>query len=301
MRLNLVPIPRPVQPSMARLRFAFVFAAATLLSACASVVSNAVGGFTDGLSTAVLDMDDPETVREGVPTLILVLEGMLESAPDDPELLQAAAELNSAYAGSFVEDRERARRMAGRALDYAVRAACERDPVLCDVRDMPFDAFSAWVAERDRDDVPELFDLASIWAGWIQADSGNWNAVAELARVRLLMERIVELDETHADGQAHLYLAVFDTLLPPALGGRPDDGRAHFERALELSDRRFFMVHLFYARQYARTLFDRELHDELLTEVVDASPYEPGATLANVLAQQQARRLLEDSAEFFAE
>lgn len=279
------------------LLFLLMFSA--LLPGCAGLVSGAVGGFTDGLGAAVLDMDDPETVRDGVPTLILVVEGLRESAPDDPVLLDAAATLYSAYAGQFVTEPVRQQRMVTRALDYAVRAACLRDEDACGIRTRPFDAFTTWVESRQSDDVPGLFALGGIWAGWIQASASDWNAVAELARVRLIMERIVDLDETHEYGQAHLYLAVFDTLVPPALGGRPEAGRAHFERALAISDRRFLQAQVYYARQYARLVFDQELHDALLNEVLEADPVLPGATLANVLAQAQARRLLDTSAEYF--
>lgn len=284
---------------MPTIRLSILLLCAALLPGCASLVSGAVGGFTDGLGAAVLDMDDPQTVRDGVPTLILVVEGLRASSPDDPALLDAAANLYSAYAGQFVEAPDRLQRMSGRALDYATRAACIRDDEACDVRSRSFEDFRSWVAQAEADDVPMLFALGSIWAGWIQASASDWNAVAELARVRLIMERIVELDESFQFGQAHLYLAVFDTLVPPALGGRPESGRAHFERVLELSDRRFLQAQVYYARQYARLMFDQELHDALLNEVLEADPAEPGATLANVLAQAQAQELLASSAEYF--
>jgi len=40
------------------------------------------------------------------------------------------------------------------------------------------------------------------------------------------MERVVELDETYEHGSAHLYLGVMTTLLPPALGGKPEKDAA---------------------------------------------------------------------------
>ena len=48
-------------------------------------------------------------------------------------------------------------------------------------------------------------------------------------------------------------------------------------------------------------MFDRELHDRLCNEVLNASPDVPGLTLSNVLAQQEAQNLLATSAEYFME
>jgi TRAP transporter T-component len=46
-------------------------------------------------------------------------------------------------------------------------------------------------------------------------------------------------------------------------------------------------------------MFDQDLHDRLLTEVLDAPVEEPGLTLFNVLAQEEARQLLATSKEYF--
>ncbi len=54
-----------------------------------------------------------------------------------------------------------------------------------------------------------------------------------------------------------------------------------------------------YARYYARTLYDRELHDRLLAEVLDANPEQPGLTLFNTLAQADAQELLADADDYF--
>ena len=49
------------------------------------------------------------------------------------------------------------------------------------------------------------------------------------------MQRVVKLDENYKFGQAHLYLGVLNTILPPALGGKPQIGKHHFEKAIALS------------------------------------------------------------------
>ena len=45
-----------------------------LTSGCASLVSNAASRFGENLSGAILNQDDPEIVRAGMPSYILLLD-----------------------------------------------------------------------------------------------------------------------------------------------------------------------------------------------------------------------------------
>ena len=113
------------------------------------------------------------------------------------------------------------------------------------------------------------------------------------------MQRILELDETHDRGSAHLYLGLLNTLLPKSLGGKPELARQHFQRAVELSQGRDLMVKVHYAERYARLVFDEKLHNTLLHEVLQAEASEPGLTLLNTLAKQKAQQLLASGKEYF--
>ena len=96
-----------------------------------------------------------------------------------------------------------------------------------------------------------------------------------------------------------MYLGILNTLRPPALGGKPEVGRAYFEQALVLTGGRDLSVKVEYARGYARLMYERELHDRLLNEVLAAEVKQKGFTLANRLAQQQAKDLLASADEHF--
>ena len=116
-----------------------------------------------------------------------------------------------------------------------------------------------------------------------------------------MVRRVLELDPTLDDGGPYLYVGVLETLLPKALGGRPEEGRAAFERAFEMSEGRNLMAKVLLAREVARQTFDRELHDRLCREVLAAPVEAPGLTLANALAHEEAVRLLETSDDWFGE
>jgi hypothetical protein len=266
---------------------------------CASLMMSVVGGLADDLSTAILDSSDVAMVRDGAPAYLLLVDGLVARSPNNAELLALASQLNSAYATAFVDDPERARLLNDKALDLAERAVCIGLRQGCGVRRRDFGAFERWLDARGVRDVPLLYRLGTSWAGWIQAHSDDFGAIAELARVKTLMTRVVELDEGYDLGGAHLYLGVFETLLPPAMGGRPEVGREHFERALALSGGRHLMSKVLYAERYGRLMFDRELHDRLLEEVLATDPRQPGLTLINAVAREQAAQLLETANEYF--
>ena len=279
-------------------RIAFLLAL-LVASGCASIVSSVTDKLAEDLSRAILNNDDLATVREGVPAFLIVLDALLTSNPDNPDLLTAAARLNASYATGFVADQARQSRLTDKAMALSYRAACSDIDWLCNAREMPFQELESQLIRLQQKDVPAIYAYASSWAGWIQSHSDDWAAIAELARVKALMEKVVELDAGYDDGAAVMYLGVFETLLPPAMGGRPEVGRGHFERAIEISDGRYLMAKVLFAEKYARLVFDRQLHDALLTEVLIADPYGEALTLINLVAQDQAAALLKSADEYF--
>jgi hypothetical protein len=66
-----------------------------------------------------------------------------------------------------------------------------------------------------------------------------------------------------------------------------------------LTDGKDLSIKVEYARGYARLVYDRELHDRLLNEVLVSDVKQPGFTLANSLAWQQAEELLASADEYF--
>lgn len=269
------------------------------LTGCASFVTSATNRAANNLSSAILNQDDPETVEAGMPSYLLLVDSLIEDDPQNEHLLLSGSKLYGAYASAFVKEPERVKRLARKARDYSDRALCIHDVQLCKVLELPYEDFAAAIDKLGVGDVPLLYASGTAWAGWIQANSGDWNAIASLAKVKAMMTRVVDLDERYSHGEAHLYLGVFATLLPPALGGKPDEGRIHFERAIELSAGRDLMAKVEYARRYARITYDRPLHDRLLHEVLDADAVAPGLTLSNVLAKRQAKELLASADSYF--
>jgi len=277
----------------------FILSGIYAITGCSYIISKATGDLVGNLSAAILNNDDLETVKAGAPAYLLMVDGLVQGEPDNVSLLCSAAKLYTAYTAVFIKDKVRAKKLTDKALRYAFRAVCARRPEACSMRDSRYRTFVNIIAKMSLKDVPVLYSLGEAWAGWIQAHKDNLIAIAELSRVEAIMKRVVQLDEWYEDGSAHFYLGVFSTLLPPALGGRAEAGRKHFEQAIEISNGRNLMMNVPFARQYARMMFDRKLHDRLLHEVLKADPNLPGYTLINTLARQEAQKLLDSADNYF--
>lgn len=286
------------RPSVAR--FAVLLAVGLFATGCASIVGRATTRLADNLGSAVLNADDPATVRDGLPAYLLLLDGLLEGDPDNVGTLLAAANLNGAYAGNFTgTDAVRAQRLSSKALAYAKRATCLEAEALCAVLDGNPDDFAAALAGIDDERIDLMYGLAAAWAGQIQAHRDDWGAVADLPKVEALLLRVVAIDPGHEGGLPLVYLGVLNSLRPEAVGGKPAQGRAYFQQAIDASGGRNLYAKTLMAEFHARLVFDQALHDQLLNDVLAADPKSPGYTLMNTLAQQRATQLLASGKDYF--
>jgi len=261
------------------------------LSGCASLASERMAGH---LKTAMLAQDDPQTVRAAAPAFLLLVESMIAESPDDPRLLATGAELASSY-GALLDEADRRRRLADRAYDYARRALCAEQARVCATLGGSYEDFTAAIDRLGGSDLDTLFVFGTTWAAWMEFHGGDMAAIADLPKLEYLFNHILKQDPGFRAGRAQLYAGALAILRPPALGGQPDKARGHFEQALRFSDGKDLMVQVEYARRYARQVLDQPLHDRLLNQVLVADPEAPGLTLTNLVAQEEAKRLLAEN------
>ncbi len=274
-------------------------ASALIVTGCASMMATAGSGLAGNLSTAILNQDDPELVRDGAPAYLLMLDSFVASSPDNEAALRAAANLYAAYGVVFVDDPNRARKLTLRARSYGQRALCVADKRACDIWDLAFDDFVVALEVLNEKDVAALYTFGVSWIAYIQAHSEDWAALAKLPQVQATMLRVQEIDPQYEQSNVEHFLALLTTIRPPALGGDFEAGFAHYQRAMFLSGGKDLSIKVDCARYYARTLYDRELHDRLLNEVLSADPVHEGFTLFNTLAQKEARELLDSADDYF--
>jgi len=262
-------------------------------------MSSATSDMMNHLSKSILNSDDLFMVKDGAPAYLLMIDSLIYKDPENTNLLRNAALLYTSYADLFVKDIVRSKKMADKALDYATRAICIENHDACMLKSKTFKELETIISNMKQEDVPALFTLGHAWAGWILVNKNDFNAIADISSIELIMQKVIALDKTYKDGAAYLYLGTLAGLLPPALGGKPEKAKLFFNKAIKISQGKNLMVKVIFAKMYARMMFDRKLHDKLLEEVLFADPYIPGYTLVNTRAQIEAQELLESAEEYF--
>lgn len=269
------------------------------LSGCTMVISSAASGLSDSVSDSVLNQDDPETAKAALPTFMVLLDGMVRDNPTDPDILSSTATLYASYGAIFVDDPVRASRLTTRARRYAHDAICESYTPACDWGDLTYDEFVASLDGLRPRHTEYVYTYGFASLAYLRAHSDDWNSLAELPQIEALFNRYMDINGDEVNSAVYTYMGILLTLRPPALGGEPERAREYFEKAIELTDGRDLGAKVEFAKGYAKLLYERELHDRLLNEVLAASPDYDGYTLSNVLAQEQARTLLAEADDYF--
>lgn len=277
----------------------FIGVLALFLNGCATVISSATSGLTDNISESVLNQDDPETAKAALPTFMVLLDGMIRDNPDDPDLLASGATLYASYGAIFAGDEERASRLTRRARQYALGAMCASYDPACDWPGATYDEFVATLEGVEPKHAEYLYTYGFASLAFLRAHASDWNSLAELPQMEALFMRYLDISGDEVNSAVYTYMGILLTLRPPALGGEPERAREYFEKAIELTEGKDLSVKVEYARGYAMLLYERELFDRLLNEVLAADPYQDGFTLSNVLAQEQAEALDAQADDYF--
>jgi hypothetical protein len=294
--MNIWPTTRRITGLLKYALTIFIFMS---LSACGSFIASAKKDFAEDLSAAILESDDPETVKQAVPAYLVLVSSMIRGDQENIGLLLSGSRLYGSYASVFVEKTSRKITLAKKSFDYANRAMCLHRPAACNNSSISYHEYEQMLKQFTVEDVDVLFTYGAAWAGLVQANRADWNAVAELPRVKATIQRVLELDEEVSNGDAHLYMGVMESLLPPGMGGKTELAKQHYERAIEISSRTNLMAMLMYADKYARLVFDRALHDSLLNEVINADIKKSRSILIDTIAKARAQQLLADADDYF--
>ena len=199
-----------------------------------------------------------------------------------------------------VTDADRSANLAVHGRDHGVRGLwSDGRQHACGIDKLPYADLESRLGKAGPDDAPVMLSYVIGSLAYIRTHGEDWEALAELPRIESVLNRLLVISPDSDAALVNTYLGVLNTLRPAALGGQPERGQMYFERALELTGRRDLSVLVDYARGYARLVYDRELHDRLLDEVLQADPRQSGYTLFNVLAQRQAAGLLASADDYF--
>ncbi len=298
----------------------FLVAACTLaliLSGC-SLEQVAIRRLSDALAgsaTTFASDDDPELIRAAVPFSLKLIESLLEASPEHEGLLLAAANGFTQYSFAFVEQdadelvsrnlgaaealRERARRLYRRARGHGLRGLEVRQPGLAaSLRADP----RAALKTTDVRDVPLLYWTAAAWGRSIALSKDEPDAVADQVIVEALIDRALELDESHGEGAIHAFMISYEMVRQGAPGDPAGRALGHFERAMELSGGQEAGPLVALAEAVAVQKQDVGLFRKLLARALAIDPDARRASrLGNLVMQRRARWLLSHTDELFVE
>lgn len=271
--------------------------------------------FSNNLNSAVKGNDDPETIKQALPAYLVLIDSMIESDPEDEEALKASADLLNAYSGlininlelldeddglyEYEKLKSQKSRVINKSLNRISKSICLYNDQYCDLRKINYQELTELVKEADEEDISYLYSFSQSWVAWVQDNSEDWNATAQLPNIKLILETIIEMDETYERGSPHMYLGILNSLIPETLGGKPEKGKAYFESAIELSQNGNKMAKVLFAEYYARLVFNEELHNRLLKEVIEQENSIKEFTLINQLAEIKAKKLVDSGKEYF--
>jgi hypothetical protein len=302
--------------NMRMANFSILALFAILLSQC-SLRSMAIQEVTDIVQAGVPAFerdDDLELIQEAMPANIKLLEAMLESDPDNTKLLALLAQMYGSYTFGFIdplldqsdlkqEDLVRARvnRLFSRGVAYGEKAlrladkACDTSIKVATEVDNCFKALS-------REDVPALFWYGFNLAAYINRNLDNVGALGQGVFVEKAMQRIIALQEDYMFGSAHLLLLAYYGSRPPMMGGSAEKAKQHFDRIQALTDKKFKLADVYYARYVLVQQNNRAEFEKLLKPLLEptAQPAEPSSLrLYNELAKTRAQVYLKGIDDLF--
>ena len=254
---------------------------------------------------------DVELVRTTLSTSLKLLEGAIKSDSNNAVLLTAAARGYSRYTWGFIEPEiEQARfdgdtasvsKISARAADFYHRAKEFGERALQSGNsDFPsfetcdFTTFENYLQQLDSIDADALYWAAFAWGNLLRFQVVSGNLPTHLTKVRMMLERVIQLGNSFYIAQAHTFLGAFYASLPPILGRNMELANKHLAEGIDIRRGEFLPARLAYARYYQFLIGDQGGYRVTLQAIVDApAGNNQSFALDNAVAKAQARSLLE--------
>ena len=294
----------------------------TALGACdmAKIAVGTTSKVLDRGKYATKQEPDYDLAARAIPASLKTVETFHTVDPENQTLTNILSEGFCQYASGFIEDEwevallakdfeeadyqsQRASKAFLRCMGYSLHILGKgwQKTILGSLEDVQKRTAKTGWDQRD----------ALLWTGVGLAGSINHNKdnpamVAQLAKAKVIVERVIKLDDQNGQkdqakrATAHIVRAMMHVALPKALGGDPEAGKAEFDLASKVSENKFLLARVLLARRYAVAKQDKELFRKELIEVLQTDPaIWPQQRLANEIAHRRAKRYLKHEKEFF--
>jgi len=235
-----------------------------------------------------------------MPANIELMEGMLINSPDNKDLRNYAAQAYYGYAYGFIEDnnKQRAAKFYYRGLKHA-HYNLQNSGINKNILSGNLTTLQEKINTLDSDDIGALFWAASNWAKWIELNKDKTSAIADLPRAVMLMQRVLELDESYFMAGPHLFFAVYYGGRSPMLGGNYALSEKHFNLARKINKQQLLLVDLLQAEYLDRQQFKQSDFHQRLTDILNKKTHSIDMNLINQIARRKSQILLTKESLWF--
>jgi tetratricopeptide (TPR) repeat protein len=271
------------------------------LTGCMKLALRSSPTLLQNFSDTVFEECDPDLAGDAIPANLMLMEGLLKSDPKNRKILTLLSMGFSGYGMLFMENTEpeRASQFYLRARQYGIRALGEKGDALVEPG-AKIESIQAALETMGTRDFEALFWTAVSWNAWINLNLDKPTALSQLGASKACLERILEMNESYLYGFPHILIGTTLAATPPMLGGDPEGAKAHFEKALALGERKFFLAQYYFARYYTTRAQDKKLFFKLLDEVISGDPQDlKDVCLINTIIQSMAGQLRETADDLF--
>jgi len=255
----------------------------------------------DDINAAVFKQSDIALVETALPATLIIIEGLLETSPENQDLLAMAAQALCAYGFGFIEDKDkdRAKAIYIKGRDYGIKALRQNGKFNKALKKkIPF--WDAVKVINDKDMLPALFWTGQCIGNLVNLDMSDPENLVDIPKAKALMEKVMEFDDKFFFGGAHIFMGAYYAILPALFGGGLDKSEVEFKKAFEISQEKFLVAYYYYARFYVTTLKDAELFDKTIAKIENTpSDVLPEQKLINEIAKKKAKVLIGSKAKFF--
>ena len=272
------------------------------------------------LASGALDTEsDVIFAREAAPGGLKTVEGFLLTSPENPDLLETAANGYAQYTFGFLEDDldalpenvesdhrqiliDRCTTLYDRSLAFSLRLAALRDPQIIAAVKGDTQALTNLLKARftHAEDGRGLYWAGLAMGSGINLHKDDVDRIADLPKAVALLERSHEIAPEYFNHGPAMALGVVYSAQGKAMGGNPERSKQLFDEVIQATGGKYLMARVLYARYYATVTQDRALFEKTLKDVLGTpSNIWPEQRLANELAKRRAVRYLSRVEDYF--
>ena len=274
-------------------------------SGCASLGRSVVGKTSspviDMAVTKIMDMENAQLAREGLPTAVLLVSTLAEVTQEDRANLTQATLMYVAL-GLLVEDEDPvyASKLYDTGYAYGMRALKTNKKFRKGLEKGNTISETVGVLKEDYTDTLMWTALAAGLNAMLHMEDPE--AMMVLAPCIAMVKRSIDLDPTYYNGLGTLFMAAYASVMPqlldPSCG--PEQSKILFDKVRESNNGQFLFVDVLEARYLVSLNNDREAFTVLLNRVMDTdSGVLPDMRMLNEIAKRKAAYSLDHPEVYF--